>query len=196
MECSTIQFTAKLVITPAWSTHSHQKSAPGQQHPSSHIPHPLAQPRALQNITKNCCQRRRRMPSLLLSLSIAKCKMYLNLSPSTTAPPPPPHSCHALLPDHEEGCLCWHLLRLSRAWVSAWERVCVLVCVYIKIYANAKVCAYVWAPTCVCVKWTEPFCPGEKQCKLRTERLELAPPLPVTPLHPCQHWAWFSYRNI
>lgn len=55
------------------------------------IPHPasLPQPRALQNITKNCCQRHRRMLSLLLSLSIAKCKMYLNLSPSTTAPPPP-----------------------------------------------------------------------------------------------------------
>lgn len=41
---------------------------------------------------------------------------------------------------------------------------------------------------CVCVR-PEPFCPGEKQCKLRaTERLEHAPsPRLPTPLKPRPH---------
>lgn len=90
-----------------------------QRHTHPHT-HPVC---TLQNITKNCCQRQRRMLSLSLSLSMAKCKMYLNLSP--------------LLASSRWGewegkgrrrgdvCLCWHLLPLSRAWLS----VCVSVCV-------------------------------------------------------------------
>lgn len=87
MKCSTIQFTAKLVITPAWSTTPTKNC---YRAAAFLIPHTyLPQPRALQNITKNCCQRHRRVLSLSLSLSIAKCKMYLNLSPSTTPTLPP-----------------------------------------------------------------------------------------------------------
>lgn len=102
-------------------------------------------------------------------------------------PPPTTFTCHSLSPGHVEGCLCWHLLRLSRAWVNAWERVCVWWCVCTLKFMQMLRCVpmYVWAGACVClckcVKWTDPFCPGEKQCKLRTERLNLYRP-PAAPL--------------
>lgn len=65
--------------------------------------------------------------------------MYLNLSPSTTALPPSPSP---VLPSHlaTQRVACAGICCGSH--VHGLVRESVSVCVYIKIYANAKVCAY------------------------------------------------------
>lgn len=117
MKCSTIQFTAKLVITPAWSTTPTKNfyRAAAFLIPHTSPPPTTCTPKYNQKLLPTAS------PCAVVVVVVVHCQVQNVFKPvAINDTHPSSHfTCPSLLPGHTEGRLCWHLLRLSRAWVSA-----------------------------------------------------------------------------